>query len=170
MYLPKRHLSKHRRARLIAWTLAILAWLAWAFSAERAPQRRHMRRRYGFISLEGLARTIALLVVSRAGELACMRRRANPFFARVRGRQRWPRHIKRSIIGARLRRRLKHPDFATRVAILAAAAANLDAWATAHIKKLRRGMTRLWAIAPASAPAAPLITLVRAPTFFADSS
>jgi hypothetical protein len=170
MHLQKRHLSKHRRARLIAWTLAILAWVAWVFSAERAPKRRHMRQRYGFISLDRLARTVALLVVSRAGELARMRRRANPFFARVRGRQRWPRHIKRSIIGARLRQRLKHADFATRVAILAAAAANLDAWAVAHIKKLRRGMTRLWAIAPAPVPAVPLITLARAPAFFADSS
>jgi hypothetical protein len=28
MHLPKRHLTKHHRARLVAWTLAMLAWMA----------------------------------------------------------------------------------------------------------------------------------------------
>jgi len=170
MQFQKRHLSKHRRARLIAWTLAILAWVAWVFSAERAPQRRHMRQRYGFISLEGLARNVAMLVFIRAAELAGVRHRRNPFFSRLRGRQLWPRHALRSLIGGRLRRALKHKDFTARVAILTDALRRLDVWAARHVRRARRGRTRLWAIAPKPTPAAPLITLARPPAFFADSS
>ena len=31
----------------------MVSWLAGMLSADRAPQRRHMRKRYGFISLDG---------------------------------------------------------------------------------------------------------------------
>jgi len=171
MQLPKRHLTKHRRARLIAWTLAMLAWFAWVFSAGGAPKRRHMRQRYGFISLDGLARNVALLIIVRAAELGGVRRyRSNPFFSRLRGRHRWPRHITRSIIGARLRRALKHRDFTTRVAILARALRRLDAWAERHARRRRRGMTRLWPMRAAPTSAAPLVTLAVTPAFLADSS
>jgi hypothetical protein len=130
MRLPKRLLTKHRRARLIAWTLAVLAWLAWVFSAGGAPNRRHMRQRYGFISLDRLARNIALLIIVRAAEIGGVKRyRSNPFFSRLRGRHRWPRHVTRSIIGARQRRALRHSDVTTRVAILTGALHRLDAWA-----------------------------------------
>jgi hypothetical protein len=170
MHLPKRHLSKHRRARLIAWTLAMLAWLAWVFSADRAPKRRHMRRRYGFISLDRLARTVALLIVVRASEFAGRRTTSNPFFARIRGRQCWPRHVTRSVIGARLRRALKHEDFTTRVAILVDALRRIDIWAATRVPRRRRGMTRLWPIRAAPEAAAPLITLAATSAFLADSS
>jgi hypothetical protein len=170
MHLPKRHLTKHRRARLIAWTLAMLAWLAWVFSADRAPKRRHMRKRYGFISLDRLARAVALLIVVRASERAGRRTTSNPFFARIRGRQRWPRHVTRSVIGARLRRALKHRDFTTRVAILIDALRRIDIWTATQVSRRRRGMTRLWPIHAAPQAAVPLITLAATPAFLADSS
>jgi hypothetical protein len=170
MQFPKRHLTKHRRARLIAWSLAMLAWLAWVFSADRAPRRRHMRRRYGFMSLDGLARTVALLIVSRAGDLARTRRKANPFFARIRGRDRWPRHVRRSLIGGRLRRALKHKDFPTRVAILSDALRRLDLWAARHVERIRHGLTRLWPIRAIPATATPLAACAVLASFFADSS
>lgn len=171
MQLQKRHLSKHRRARLIAWSLAILAWFAWAFSAECAPKRRHMRRRYGLVSLDGLARTVALLILVRAAELAGVRRwRANPFFARVRGRQRWPRHAVRSIIGSRLRRALKHKDFTTRVAILTDALRRLDAWAALYVKRMRKGLTKLWPRLTKPQAAVQLAALAAAEAFFVDTS
>jgi hypothetical protein len=171
MHLPKRHISKHRRARLVAWSLAMLAWLAWVFSADRAPKRRHMRRRYGLMSLDRLAQMLALLIVVRAGELACTGRyRANPFFNRVRGRQAWPRHALRATIGGRLRRALKHKCFTTRVAILTDAARRLDAWAAPYVDRLRLGMTRLWSVRTKPRPAAPLIWLAATSAFFADTS
>ncbi|MGD9982277.1 MAG: hypothetical protein AB7H66_13125 [Hyphomonadaceae bacterium] len=170
MHIPKRHLSQHRRARLIAWTLAMLAWLAWVFVADRAPSRRHMRQRYGLISLDRLARKVALLILVRAGELAHKRRRANPFLARCRGRARQPRHICRSIIGSRLRRALKHRDFTTRITILTDALRRLDVWARRYVRQMRRGLTRLWPIRAKPAPSAPLSTLAAPGIFFADSS
>jgi hypothetical protein len=149
----------------------MLAWIAWVLSAERAPNRRHVRRRYGFMSLDVLARRLALLIVVRAGELARVRRqRANPFFSRVRGRQVWPRHITRSIIGGRLRRALKHKDFATRVTILLDAARRLDVWAAQHAKRLRHGMTRLWAVRLKPEPDSPAADLACPSAVFADSS
>jgi hypothetical protein len=171
MHLAKRHLPKHARARLIAWTLAMLAWIAWALSAATGPKRRHIRRRYGFISLDRIARTVALLIVARAGELARKRRRGgNPFFNRGRGRRLWPRHIQRSIIGARLRRALKHKSFTTRVAILTDALRRIDAWAAPVVKRMRHGMTKLWPRRTAPSLAAPVVTLAIVQAPFADSS
>jgi hypothetical protein len=155
----------------MAWTLAMLAWIAWAFSAATAPKRRHIRRRYAFISLDRLARAVALLIISRAGDLAHKRRRdRNPFFNRVRGRQVWPRHAQRSIIGARLRRALKHESFTTRIAILTDALRRIDAWAAPLVNRLRRGMTKLWPRRTAPTPAIALVALAAVPAFFADSS
>lgn len=171
MHLPKRHLTKHRRARLIAWSFAMLAWLAWVFSADRAPQRRHMRRRYGFISLDRLARNVALLIIIRSTEVGSVRRYSSndrtP--SHVRGRDVRPRHIIRSLIGGRLRRALKHGDFTTRVAILTSALRHLDAWAADHAAHRRKGITRLWPkrTAPSSTP---LVVLAAPPAFLADSS
>jgi hypothetical protein len=171
MHLAKRHLPKHARARLIAWTLAMLAWIAWALSAATTPNRRHIRRRYGFVSLDRLARTVALLIVSRAADLAHRRRRdRNPFFNRVRGRQVWPRHVQRSIIGARLRRALKHKNFTSRVALLTDALKRIDVWAAPVVKRLRDGMTKLWPRHTNPTPATPLATLIAAQASFADTS
>jgi hypothetical protein len=171
MHLPKHHVSKHRRARLIAWTLAMLAWIAWALSAATAPKRRHVRRRYGFISLDRLARTVAMLIVSRACDLARLRRGAgNRFFNRIGGRAMWPRHARRSIIGGRLRRALKHGNVSARIAILTDALRRIDAWAAPLARRLRRGMTKLWPRRAAPAGAVPLVVLVAVPAFLADSS
>jgi hypothetical protein len=168
-FIP-RHLPKHARARLIAWTLAMLAWLAWAMSGAAAPKRRHIRRRYRFISLDRLARTTAMLIISRAGDLARKRfGRRNPFFNRVRGRARWPRHVMRSLIGGRLRRALKHESFTTRVAILADALRRIDAWAAPLVKRVRRGMTKLWPRRTAPGAPAPVVALAVPPAFFADT-
>jgi hypothetical protein len=171
MQLHKPHATRHYRARLIAWTLGLLAWLTSVFSADRAPSRRHMRRRYGFISLDRLARDTALLILIRAAELGRMRRYcADPFLKRTRGRDVAPPHLVRSLIGSRLRRAFKHRSFSARVAILSGALRRLDAWAGRFIGRMRRGMTRLWAQPAKPRPAAPLTMLAAPAAFFADSS
>jgi hypothetical protein len=128
-----------------------------------------MRRRYGFITLDGLARTLSLLIVLRAAELARVRRNYR-VQARLRGRKAWVCHAARSIIGGKLRRALKHKDFAARIALLTDAARRLDSWASLYVPRLRLGMTRLWAIITKPGPAAPLASLAAAPVAFADSS
>jgi hypothetical protein len=80
----------------------------------------------------------------RAGELARLRRRRPTFFKRGRDLRR--RHLLRSVIGSRLRRKLKHKDLATRIAILIAALRDLDSIARPLAQRMRRGLARLWAI------------------------
>lgn len=149
----------------------MLAWIAWAVSSAASPKRRHIRRRYRFISLDRLTRTVALLIISRAGDLARRRHeKANPFFNRVRGRARWPRHVFRSLIDGRLRRALKHRDFTARIALLSDALRRIDAWAAPLVKRLRHGMTKLWPRRTAPSDHAPLVALAMGPAFLADSS
>src|SRR5262245_4341653 len=98
MHIAKPILTQHRRARLIAWTLAMLAWLA-SVLFEGAPfTQRCARQRGKRMSLEGLARQVKLLIVSRGGELARLRRRKPGSHYRGRSLRR-PGRI-RALIGA----------------------------------------------------------------------
>ena len=104
---PLIRLSPHRRARLIAWTLAMLAWVHAVFFDGQIMSRRRLRQRGGFLSLDRIARVVTQLIILRAAELAGFRRHGRISF-RQHGADLWPRHLRRSAIGARIRRALKH--------------------------------------------------------------
>jgi hypothetical protein len=143
MQIHKRHLTRHRRQRLVLWALAMLTWIASVF-AGKAIATRHAQQR-GDVSLEWIARMVMHLVVIRAGELARLRRRRFTFFKHGRDLRR--RHLLRSVIGSRLRRKLAHKDIAARIAMLIAALRDLDAIARPLAQRMRRRLTRLWSIA-----------------------
>lgn len=165
---PKPRLSRHQRARLIAWTLALLLWFARVLPAGLAPARRHIRQRCAFFDLNWIARWISGLVLLRAHELAGLSRRTPPPLYRY-GRRRKPASFLRSAFGARLRRALKHRDVATRISILIDALRRLDAFAARFTKRLQRKFTRLWPIlATQGAQRAP--TAEPAPALCADDS
>ena len=156
---PSHSLSQHRFARLIAWARLMLAWIgAVLFSTGAvAVKRRHIRRRYGFLSLDRMAHMTACLIFARACDLARRPpvRRGAPlldhaphgFAKRTRGR-----HLLRSAIGSKLRGALRHRDLGVRLSILIDALANLDAWARLLVARLNRGFTRLLAIIPVRPP------------------
>jgi hypothetical protein len=150
MHKPTRLLTDHRRARLIAWALAMLAWIASVLFAERAPSRRHIRQRYALISLHPLARFVCKLAAIRAVELAGLRKRqrsvrnAAPAGFRRRIILRPPM---RAIVGARLRKAFNRGDLHARIQFLRAALSDIDAFARRHLvpRALRR-LTKLCAI------------------------
>jgi hypothetical protein len=142
MQIHKRHLTRHRRQRLVLWALAMLTWIASVFAGRPITSRQAHRR--GDVSLDGLTRMVMQLAAIRAGELARLRRRRPTFFKRGRDLRR--RHLRRSVIGSRLRRKLKHKDIATHVATLIAALRDLDAIARPLAQRMRQGLTRLWAV------------------------
>lgn len=140
---PRPRLSPHRQSRLIAWALAMLLWLRSVLNISR----RHLRQRGAFFTLDRLARLITNLIVIRAAEIAGNRTPRRRLF-RDRGVDLRRRHFRRSVIGARLRRALKHRDFDTRIAILIRALRDLEPLAARLAKRMRRRNTKLWAIVP----------------------
>jgi len=156
MQLPNRPLSKHRRARLIAATLAMLLWLAQVLFAGGPFSPRHERQRARAMSLQRLTKQVKLLIVSRA--LDGLRRRRPRRVRRFRGRSIAPRASVDAIIGMRLKRRLKRRDLGERIAVLIDALLHIDRYAAHVAKRLRRGLTRRWRAVfaidwPRSAPA-----------------
>jgi hypothetical protein len=166
MQIQKRHLSRHRRQRLVLWALAMLTWIASVF-AGKAISLRHAHQR-GDISLDWITRMVMQLAIIRAGELARLRRRRPTFFKRGRDLRR--RHLLRSVIGSRLRRKLKHKDLATRIAILIAALRDLDSIARPLAQRMRRGLARLWAITAGPMLADITLEAPPSPPALADSS
>ena len=144
---PRPRLSAHRQTRLIAWALAMLLWLRTVLSGVRIMSRRQRRQRGGCFSLDHLARLIANLIVIRAAAIAGHRDARDPLL-RDRGVDLRRRHFRRSVIGAHLRRALKHRDFETRIAILMRALRDLEPLAARLAKRMRRRNTKLWAIVP----------------------
>lgn len=165
---PKPRLSRHQRSRLIAWTLALLLWLARALQAGIAPTRRHIRQRYAFFDLDWVAHRISALIVLRAHELARLSRRKPPPLYRY-GRCRKTAGFLRSAFGARLRHALKHRDIATRISILIDALRRLDVLAARFARRLQRKFTRLWPIFAAHG-ATPALTPEPAPALCPNNS
>lgn len=144
---PKPRLSPHRRARIIAWALAMLLWLRAVLDGVHVMSRRQRRRRGGFFCLDHLARLTTDLIAIRAAEIAGNRAPRKRLF-RDRGVDLKRRHFRRSVIGSRLRRALKHRDFDTRIAILIHALRDIEPLATRLARRMRRRVTKLWAILP----------------------
>ncbi len=135
--------------------------------AEETVTARQMRQRAG-VSLAGLTRMIVQLAIVRAGELSGLRRRRLTYFKR--GRDLRTRHLFRSLIGSRLRRRLKHKNPATRIAILIGVLRDLDGFARPLAQRMRRRLTRLWPIAARALAAAHCEEPPALPPALADTS
>ncbi|WP_395645606.1 hypothetical protein [Terricaulis sp.] len=165
---PHIRLSPHRRARLIAWALAMLAWVHAVFFDGRIMSRRRLRQRGGFLSLDYIARVVTQLIILRAAELARLHRRRLAFHRH--GADLRPRHLRRSAIGARIRRALRHRDLGQRIARLSAALHALDAWAAHFAKRLARRLTKMWAIAACAGPRAVLVAGAAPAPCVADTS
>ncbi len=152
MNKPVHFLSQHRLARLIAWALAMLAWVADALLGEGAPHRRRLRQRGGFFSLDRLARFTCRLALARAADIVGLRarqraiRNAAPSGFR---RRTTPRALLRACIGSRLRRAVKRGDVAARIRFLRAALSDIDAFARRYtVPRALRRLTKLCAIVP----------------------
>ena len=165
MNKPVCFLNPHRLARLTAWALAMLAWVAHALFGDGVAARRRLRQRGRYFSLDRLARLACRLALIRAVEIAGIRpryriiRNAAPAGFRRRTE---PRALVRAGIGVRLRKAAKRGDLAARIRFLTAALSDIDAFARRHLlaRALRR-LTKLCAVvmfAPsAAAIAAPLV-------------
>lgn len=149
MHLTPPILSARRLTRLHAWAGLMLAWIGMMLFDDRPrrPNRRHIRRRYRLLDLQAMARVIAKLILLRAFAMIPRRRHAlrkrRDFTPSGFHRRLHPRQLVRSAIGARLRRQLRHRDLRTRLAILADALRNYEAYATQMALRLRRFLTRL---------------------------
>lgn len=169
MHIAKRPLSKHRRARLIAWTLAMLMWMASVLFAGAPFSDRQERRRRAHMSLDRLERMVIMLIVSRARDFICERPRGK-FTTVRRGRSLLSRGVLRALVGSRLRKALRRKDIRERLAVLLGAIRNIDLYAAPLAKRLRRGLTKRWPIGPTPTPDEVAESLTDAIATFADSS
>jgi hypothetical protein len=167
MQTHRRHLTQHRFQRLVLWTLAVLAWIAAVLSDNRAVGARHQRQRFD-ISLPWLTQLVGKLLIVRAAQLARRRRRRLRYWRHGRDLRR--AHLMRSVLGARLRGKLKHKDPRAWIAALIAVVQNLDTHAAPLARRLRRGLTRLWRTWTAAAQTPLPFGPPGAPPAFADSS
>lgn len=174
MHKPTRFLTQHRRARIVAWTLAMLAWIASVLFTKRAPSRRRIRQRYGLFSLRALTRLVCDLATVRALEMTQIRRRPpkvrNTAGAGFRRRTR-PRALARAIVGARLRKAFKRGAVAERIQFLIAALSDIDAFARHYfVPRALRRLTKLWAVVPIAPAAEPILRASAPSPAIANSS
>ncbi len=171
MNFTPRPISQHQRARLIAWTLAMVLWTFQAlFAAALTP--RHERQRRTRMSLDWLTQQVKRLIVSRASDLACAR-----MVRRQRISYRGCRNVLKTgfvnaVLGARIRRLLNRKGLVERIAALIDALRYIEDYASCVAHRLRRGLTRrslqLFALPPA--PDTRVTTLAALDAIFADSS
>jgi len=160
----RRSITKHQRARLIAWTLAMLMWMASVFMGA-AFTPRHERQRAERMSLEFLKWRVKALIISRAVDFISIRwRRGSGGGGKLKAG-----HI-RAVVGARLCRLLKRRDVLDCVRALLNVLLNLDAHAKSVAKRMKRGLSRRmpYRRPPARVQAMPVL-LVHA-AFCVDSS
>jgi NAD(P)H-dependent flavin oxidoreductase YrpB (nitropropane dioxygenase family) len=142
---PYRPILKHHRLqRLVLWALVMLQWIAAAL-AGHGIGRRHLAQR-GDVSLAWLTRFATDLLFIRATHIGRLRLRGPTRYWR-HGRDLRRRHFRRSLLGARLRRALKHKNLVTHIARLIGVLRDLDAHATRLWRNLRR-RRRLWRTTP----------------------
>lgn len=161
-------LTQHRRQRLVLWALAMLTWVEAVLFGNGNVTWRQLHQRCERLSLHGLARMVLYLIILRASDIAGRRRRKLRFWKYGRDLRR--SHLMRSLVGSKLRRALKHRDLATRIAKLIAALRNLDAHARPLAQRMRRRLTRLWAITPTASPAEALVASPASAPAYPDSS
>ncbi|MGQ0533700.1 MAG: hypothetical protein ACT4OF_13565, partial [Caulobacteraceae bacterium] len=170
-----RLLNPHRFAQIVRWAQAMLAWLALVLCSETARiDRRHIRQRYRFVSLDWIERLIGALVLIRTVEITGIEKQ--PRSLRNAAPTGFRRRIKRAgrrraTLGSRLRKALKHRDPRERIRRLMAALADIDAFARRYLvpRALRR-LTKLYAIVMTAPPADAVHCLAARSVCFADSS
>lgn len=146
----------------------MLSWLAAVLLGYTRVSTRQMRQRSG-ATLPALTELTMRLLVIRAGELIRMRPAAKPRYWRF-GRDLRRRHLLRSAIGSALRRTLRHRDVLMRIASVVAVLRDLDTYARLFAKRMRGGLTRLYAIIAAPAPASVILDAPALTPAFPDSS
>jgi hypothetical protein len=169
MHIVKRPLSKHHRARLIAWTLAMLTWMTSVLFAGAPFTDRHERRRRAHMSLDRLERMVIMLIVSRARDFICERPRRK-FTTVRRGHTLLRPGMLRALVGSSLRKTLRRKDVRERMTVLLYAIRNIDLYAAPLAKRLRRGLTKRWPIGPTPTPDEVVESLTDTLAIFADSS
>jgi hypothetical protein len=174
MHKPVRLLSPHRIAKLTAWALAMLAWVARFWFGADALNGRRIQRRVGFLSLHRLTRLTCRLAIIRAVEITGIRARQRAIRNTAPSgfrRRTAPRVLMRACIGGRLRKALKRGDLSDRIRFLTAALADIDGFARRHLvpRALRR-LTKLCAVVLTAPPAAAVVGLPVSPPALADSS
>jgi hypothetical protein len=160
--------TPHQRQRLALWALTLLQWIAAVLFGGKSVSVRQLRQRCERASLESLTRLAIDLLIVRAGELAGCRPGKRRYWRH--GRDLRPRHLIRSLLGSNLRRALKPKHVSARIAAVIGALRDLDRYARRLAHRMRRGLARLWAIAPAPMPAKAVSDASAAPLAFADSS
>jgi hypothetical protein len=161
-------LPLHRRARLIAWTLAMLAWLAGVLTGN-VLKPRHARQRAERASLWFLARRVHLLIIARAMDF--IGRRPLRFRAPMQhGRSIAQPGLMRALIGAKLRRAFKKKSVLDSILAMIHALRNLDDFARAMAQRIRRKLTRRLPKAYRPVWAEPVLALGVCDIRFADSS
>lgn len=173
----RRHILKpHRLARIVLWATAMLAWLASILTADAAPaNRRHIRQRYGFASLDWAERLLRTLALVRAVEITGVSRRPRPQLRNAASagfRRRIARGaIGRAVAGVGFRKAIKACDLRTRIQRLRAAFADIDAFARRYlVRRVLRRLTKLCAVIPVAPPAHALRALAEPEPCAADSS
>lgn len=161
--------TKHRLRRDALWALAMLSWLAAVLFGALTPSLRQLAQRCDALSLRALTRLVRDLLIVRALHIAGRPPRRGRMHYWRRGRDLRRRHWVRSLLGARLRRRLKHNDLATHIAQLIPVLRNLDAYAARLARRLRR-LHRLWRTVPPIAPAECVRMLAATTPALADTS
>jgi hypothetical protein len=174
MRKPARFLKPHCIARLTAWALAMLAWVARFWFGADALNGRRFHQRARFLSLHRLTRLTCCLAIVRAVEITGIRARQRTIrnAAPAGFRRRTAPHVPiRACLGARLRKALKRGGLAERIRFLTAALADLDAFTRHYVvpRALRR-LTKLCAVVITAPPAAAVLGLPASPPALADSS
>jgi len=164
--------DRNRLLRLIVWAKAMVLWAAAALLGERIATRRHVRQRYGALTITKLTHLVRNLLIIHAAQFLRQqpvrpwRNFAPTGFQRRRGVCRL-----RAIAGSRLRRVLNDGDFATRLKRFVNIVRNLDVYARTFL--LRRAHNGLGRFNPliATRPQAQTLLLHPAQTpALADSS
>jgi len=168
MQMHRPILTPHRLQRFILWTLAMLAWFGALMFVNAPLSPRHAMQR-GDISPAWLTRAVTALLIIRALHILGRTPRPRVYYW-VRNFGRRPSHFGRSLLGARLRRALKHKDPATHVARLVALLRNLDGYAGHLARCLRGRRRRLLRLTPPIAPATALASSPPCAPALADSS
>jgi hypothetical protein len=161
-------LPLHRRARLIAWTLAMLAWLAGVLTGNIL-KPRHARQRAERASLWFLARRVHLLIISRAMDFVG-RRSSRASAPLQRGRAIAQPGLMRALIGSKLRRAFKKKSVLDSIFAMIQALRNLDDFARAMAQRIRRRLTRRLPKAYRPVCVEPVLALGVCDVRFADSS
>jgi hypothetical protein len=169
-FIP-RSISQHHRARLIAWTLAMLLWTFQAlFAAALSP--RYERQRRERMSLTWLTQQVKLLIISRANDFvyAPTRRRLCVSYRGCRNSLK--SGFVNAMIGVRIKRMLHAKGVIERISALMHALRHIDDFAIVVAYRLRRGLTRrqlhLFALPPA--PDTRVVTLAAPDAICVDSS